>query len=323
MDKLIKTISGLYGNSEAPYFVTTEHGNIVWKNPLCKDKIAFECDYDDGIKTRRITTDDTNAVADCTEISDGENKLLLWKINSLSEAVNKLGCTDIYCDLNRYFSEMDRNLSVIEDACTADRKAVISSSDRNIVSVRRSITVLKELTDSVYGKSGQDASLIFDEEIERAVREAEKYIDFPKLSLTYRSDETGSLAIRTNPRRFYIAVFTLVRTAVLLSKADVTVELSSFGKNACAAFSFEPDNKSRNAAAVSQLELFAAGLYIKNCGGSFDIFDNDGRRTYRVRLPSYDNGILSAGSVTARIDEFSEIAFLFFSDISEYILSKE
>ena len=144
MEKITESLEMLYGSSGTPFFLSDEFGNIKWKNAACGETIVFPKGINCDILTDQINIDGKEYSAQGTSFADGDERFILWRVNTLTDVLMQLGSTNTYADICYMLSQARSDVAKATQSC---------NEDNALNSIQRNIEVLSELATVIYRKT--------------------------------------------------------------------------------------------------------------------------------------------------------------------------
>ena len=165
MEKITESLEMLYGSSGTSFFLSDEFGNIKWKNAACGETIVFPKGINCDILTEQVNIDGNEYSAQGTSFADGDERFILWRVNTLTEVLMQLGSTNTYADICYLLSQARSDVAKATQNC---------NEDNALNSIQRNIEVLSELATVIYRKTPPAPAIYFFEKLNKIIERANK-----------------------------------------------------------------------------------------------------------------------------------------------------
>ena len=152
MEKITESLETLYGSSGTSFFLSDEFGNIKWKNAACGETIVFPKGINCDILTEQVNIDGKEYSAQGTSFGGGDERFILWRVNTLTDVLMQLGSTNTYADICYLLSQARSDVAKATQNC---------NEDNALNSIQRNIEVLSELATVIYRKTPPAPAIYF------------------------------------------------------------------------------------------------------------------------------------------------------------------
>ena len=311
MDKIFEALETLYGGSGIPFFLTDEYGNVHWKNSACGTAIIFPKGIDNTASTDKVSIDGELFSAQASRLSSPGKTLILWRVNTLTDILMQLGCTDTYPDICYMLAQAKSDIEKAEKNCS-EKKALNN--------VKRNIEVLTELSNVIYGKTLRAPAVYFLEQLTLITEEANRVLsDIP---VVFRIDTeqsfTEDIPVNAGQRMFYVCIFSILKAMVRCSdKYLFNLKVGRNADNVTLSCSFSLKNDTHAGMISDDFEMYCAKLYISHIGGKMKYTTDNDFASIGVSIPVGSSVALNSPSFIPSADACTEIADIFMSGIAD------
>lgn len=311
MNKLFDSLELIYGSSEKPFFLTDKNGNVLWKNRRCGKTVIFTNGISDRSETEQVSIDGEILSAVSHKIDDSTKAYYLWEANTPGELLAQLGCTDTYAEVCYMLAQMKSDVAAAEDA---------AGSKAQLLSIKRNVEVLGELSGVIYRKASASGTLYFAEEISKAANEANRVMSALTVVFRVSRDDTAhnDIPVCAGQRLLYTSVFSILRAMVRSSDRKLfNLDISSADGFAVMTSAFTLKSDTHKGMITDSFELFCAKMYIESLGGQLDYTFGGGSGQLRLALPEASASAFSSPAFAADEKVCQKLAGIFMTDAAE------
>lgn len=122
---------------------------------------GINCD----ILTEQVNIDGKEYSAQGTSFADGDERFILWRVNTLTDVLMQLGSTNTYADICYLLSQARSDVAKATQNC---------NEDNALNSIQRNIEVLSELATVIYRKTPPAPAIYFFEKLNKIIERANK-----------------------------------------------------------------------------------------------------------------------------------------------------
>ena len=311
MEKITESLEMLYGSSGTPFFLSDEFGNIKWKNTACGETIVFPKGINCDILTEQINIDGKEYSAQGTSFADGDERFILWRVNTLTDVLMQLGSTNTYADICYMLSQARSDVAKATQSC---------NEDNALNSIQRNIEVLSELATVIYRKTPPAPAIYFFEKLNKIIERANKEMSDIPIVFKLSTDKPiyEDIPVNISEKLLYVCMFSVLKAMGRCSDRNLfvlSVSVSDNNINISSSFSISADTHTGMIA--DDFEMYSAKLYIGYIGGkmSYNIKDSIGR--LEIAIPTGDSSTLNSPLYAVPPETCEKLAGVFMRGIAD------
>lgn len=311
MEKITESLEMLYGSSGTPFFLSDEFGNIKWKNTACGETIVFPKGINCDFLADQINIDGKEYSAQGTLFADGDERFILWRVNTLTDVLMQLGSTNTYADICYLLSQARSDVAKATQSC---------NDDNALNSIQRNIEVLSELATVIYRKTPRAPAIYFFEKLNKIIERANKEMSDIPIVFKLSTDKPlyEDIPVNISEKLLYVCMFSVLKAMVRCSDRNLFVlSISVSDNNINISSSFSISDDTHTGMIADDFEMYSAKLYIGYIGGkmSYNIKDSMGR--LEIAIPTGEGSTLNSPLYAVPPETCEKLAGVFMRGIAD------